>query len=671
MKGRHELGNHFEGSGQMDDRSGQGEKEHGPHLAPDGGAHLLLAHANLLHDGKALLVLVAFGNLLIVDDEHRGHQEEEAQEKAQEQQTAVDTVYLQLAILLAFAVNRQGPDAGDFSVLPVVRLAVTLRHGFDGFVIGIQNLLVAGPGDIQVELPFHVLRHVSVVELLLVQRLQGVFIGHHQAQPAAGVGAVPFRGGLIQTMEHLEGAVQQGEGVRDFLGGVHRRLTGLQVQFLTCGGLIARLGDDLGEYDLSQGVLPLDESESVPLLDHVHAQHMPGPGLLNREARCLHLGQNSGFIFLLRNAVGIVFHLRKGHVMGIHGRHRIVHPDVHAEAGGEHHQHHGGEDADVGQAHGVLLHPVEHSRYADKVLGLVVVVFLFLQGLEQGNAPGGKQAVGADDHQHHRHEKEHDGVQRGLSGEGNEIPCPNGEDPQKGQELFGLGFLLPHVAPFQQLHRPGQADVKKILGQGQQVDPGKKSSRHPKGRGTYRKAEVNRKVEQLEQQQDQQLGEQNAQEQPAPDGNEAGVYRLPKQDQGDVTLGHTQDVIQADLLLPALHEKAVGVQQEDHREQAHHHGAHIHDALNVGCPGHVGQVRAPGEKGYVVKHGGGEQAREQVRKDELPVAHQVSGGQLGEKELTHGPHLPRPGRLRYLQSGRTWPRWSGPPGRAGGRPPRP
>ena len=59
----------------------------------------MLRHAHLAHDGKAPLVLVALRDLLVVDDEHGGHQKDHTEEDSQEEEGAVDGVEL-LPVLL-------------------------------------------------------------------------------------------------------------------------------------------------------------------------------------------------------------------------------------------------------------------------------------------------------------------------------------------------------------------------------------------------------------------------------------------------------------------------------------------------------------------------------------------------------------------------------------------
>ena len=86
---RHEFGDHFERSQQMDHRTEKREEKDSTDLASNGASDLLLAHAHLLHDGKTRFVLVPFRNLLIVNNQHCGHQEQSAQERTEEEETTL------------------------------------------------------------------------------------------------------------------------------------------------------------------------------------------------------------------------------------------------------------------------------------------------------------------------------------------------------------------------------------------------------------------------------------------------------------------------------------------------------------------------------------------------------------------------------------------------------
>ncbi len=83
---------------------------------------LLLAHAHLLEDEEARLVLIALGHLLVVDDEHHGHDEDAAQKEGDEEEPAVDGVEIYPVYLLMV-----GPEAKATHVL--------------GFIVGADALI--------------------------------------------------------------------------------------------------------------------------------------------------------------------------------------------------------------------------------------------------------------------------------------------------------------------------------------------------------------------------------------------------------------------------------------------------------------------------------------------------------------------------------------------------
>ncbi len=58
-------------------------------LCADTPLYLGIAHADLLHDGIPFLVLIAFRNLLIKNDQHRNHEEHRAQKQTDNKQTAI------------------------------------------------------------------------------------------------------------------------------------------------------------------------------------------------------------------------------------------------------------------------------------------------------------------------------------------------------------------------------------------------------------------------------------------------------------------------------------------------------------------------------------------------------------------------------------------------------
>lgn len=93
--------NHLESSQYMDAGHDQRYEEHHQNLFPYGLLYLALAHTYLLHDLEFVLVVIAFRNLLIVNDQRRRKGEHDAQEDAQEQETSYQSRKIFAALLLA------------------------------------------------------------------------------------------------------------------------------------------------------------------------------------------------------------------------------------------------------------------------------------------------------------------------------------------------------------------------------------------------------------------------------------------------------------------------------------------------------------------------------------------------------------------------------------------
>ncbi len=146
-------------------------------------------------------------------------------------------------------------------------------------------------------------------------------------------------------------------------------------------------------------------------------------------------------------------------VVGEHLVQGVVQADVDGHGGGDRHQHHGGEDTDAGQAHGILLHPVQKAGDGGEVPGLVVKFRVGPEALQDGDGPGGEETIGADDDQDHRDEEPEHGLDGILRGNRQEVPAPQGQHAQKDQQPFRPGLPLPGGGAVEQVHRLGPADA--------------------------------------------------------------------------------------------------------------------------------------------------------------------------------------------------------------------
>ena len=72
----------------MDYRKQQRQEKHREHLRIYAFADVLFGHADLLHYLKSRLVLVALGDLLVVNDEDGGYDKHDAEHDAEEEQAA-------------------------------------------------------------------------------------------------------------------------------------------------------------------------------------------------------------------------------------------------------------------------------------------------------------------------------------------------------------------------------------------------------------------------------------------------------------------------------------------------------------------------------------------------------------------------------------------------------
>ena len=221
-------------------RGDQRQEEHGQQLGIDAPSDVPLGHAHLLHDLEAVLILVALGHLLVVDDEHGGKEEHDAQRDAQEEQPAVGAVEVIAVLRAALDVVAHVPAAGCVQAL--AQLAVQLTPD--------RNLHV-------------VLRmHVHAVEPLHIQQLVAPGVGQ------AGEGLenrLEVRHDEDQMGEHVHGrtavhregikllhdaqlrAAEDGELVRPVgvARGIDQRLAGVQHLICARKAVVVLQGDEV------------------------------------------------------------------------------------------------------------------------------------------------------------------------------------------------------------------------------------------------------------------------------------------------------------------------------------------------------------------------------------------------------------------------------------------
>lgn len=239
------------------------------------------------------------------------------------------------------------------------------------------------------------------------------------------------------------------------------------------------------------------------------------------------------------------------------------------------------------------------------------------------------------------------------------------------QEPIGPGLPLPGAHTVQQLHRLGLPQLPQTVEQHEGGIEQKDAAGAQEGPGDEFPCIADLKLEHVAQQQLRQLAQENAQAKAHQDAGAEGKKGLPEQDPANVPLLHAQNVVQAKLPLPPLHQKAVGVKQEDEGENLHHVAAQVQNGVDNGALGNGLPGICIGEAAEDEMEHDHEDAGEHVGQVKLPVLPQVGKRQLVIEALTHGAHHLSGAWSGCQKSAGTAARRSRPHGRAGGRSARP
>ena len=278
--------------------------------------------------------------------------------------------------------------------------------------------------------------------------------------------------------------------------------------------------------------------------------------------------------------------------------------------------------------------------------GLIVIALVLLENLQEGDAARGEEAVGADDDEEHREKI----VGEGLHGIGDPqsdiVPAAQGHKADERQKPLGLGLFFSgaSLAHHGDGVLPPHAD--EVEDQVEQEHRAKEDG----GDGNAQPGDVEGKaggeVDHPVDDEGQQPLEEHAEENAAHYAGEAQDQRLPDEHGGDVALAHAQNVVEPQLLLPTLHEKAVGVEEEDHGKYAHEEYADAHECAQIFIPDFVWEIRRAGQGDHDIEDGGGEENGEEVGKVKLPVVFQALPGELG----VEGFHALSPPAVRTVRA---------------------
>ena len=246
----------------------------------------------------------------------------------------------------------------------------------------------------------------------------------------------------------------RGIGVVASLGGVHQRLTGHQGLPLPHQAVVVLQRHHKHLPGIGHGLHVVGAEEHVVhdhpvLLTHPHkaahpvVQDVAGGGaillrrLFSQHPHLLLVGAVQG--------VHTVHHGVQVDVAGVAVTDAVLNADVQAGGGGDHHQHHGAQDADGGQARAIAFHAVDHGGHRHEVVGLVIVPLILLQQAAQGHRARHKQQVGAHHHHGHRDEEANHGGNGVFHGDGPVVGPGQHHQAQQGEDPVGTGRLLSGV----------------------------------------------------------------------------------------------------------------------------------------------------------------------------------------------------------------------------------
>ena len=322
-------------------------------------------------------------------------------------------------------------------------------------------------------------------------------------------------------------------------------------------------------------------------------------------------------------------------IPGIHAAKALLRPGIQAQSGGDHHQHHGGQDTDGGQARAVLLHPVGHRRNGHKMIGPVIISLIFLQKLQKGHGTGNKHQIGSQDHQSHSPEEYNHSNQRILDGQGQIIGKAQHQHPQNRQHPVGLGRLLSHPVAFQQFPGIGKMHLPQSVEKDQQKDHSEQRRCQRQRLRVHQKAEADGSVQDIGKDQFPQFGQQDSGGHTGSQGDPGDHHAFPEQNPGQISLVHPQHIVQAEFFFSPADQEGIGVKEKDHREDPCDPGSHTqHQLQRVPSP-EGSQPGIPGQKADDIKHHHHAHAGEDIGEVHLPVFGDACQSQLQIKSFFH------------------------------------
>ena len=362
------------------------------------------------------------------------------------------------------------------------------------------------------------------------------------------------------------------------------------------------------------------------------------------------LRSDSVFLKLLSNETvhllfsSLVIHIDlHGNLFRIPVRDQIIHPQIQRRCRGNQHQNRAGKNTDIRQAHGILLHAVDHSGYGDKMLRLIIILLISAQEFQYQNASNRKQPVRSQHHQNRRHEENRDGGHRIFGRDRQIISCRKTGKRHQSEKSLRLWLPLSDLPAAQQFNRVGQMNLPQRVEIAQQEDHAEQQRRP----GTCRSGEAPFQrypgAQEAHKDPEKQLREHNSRHEPGCQRCRRHIHAFQKHDHGNVFLLHAQDIKHAEFLFPALHQKAVGVEQKDHGEDCENSAASRQYGLDCLPAVDLKHMPVSRQRFHDIIHGDRQNTGNHIRQIPGSVICNIFSRHFKIKALSHEYHRPSSG----------------------------
>ena len=274
---------------------------------------------------------------------------------------------------------------------------------------------------------------------------------------------------------------------------------------------------------------------------------------------------------------------------------------------------------------------------------VVVVFFVPLQAFQHEGRAGHEQAVGAEDDEEHRHEKQQDRLERALDGQSDEISRAEGTQAEDQEEPLDPGLPLACVGSLQKLHRLHAPDADGVYKKREKIQGEKDYRGDQQGRrAEVVKARHDVPAKQPADEQRGQLVKQHPEAQPQQHGQQGSEQRFEEQHMDDMVLFHAQYVIEPVLAPAPLHQEAVDIQDQDKGQKADDDRAQSHEQGKVRSAQGLRQPLIHRQRQQNIETAEKPGLRQDAGEIQARVFLDVLGGNAGIESVLHPAHLPIP-----------------------------